>query len=151
MRYILILFIGLTLGACSAPEKPIFKKIENISFNSLTLKKPYSVKLNADAVFNNPNALGAQIKAMDFDVYINGDKTTHIKQEVSAKMPAKSDFSLPIVCSVPLKDVFQELKLKDLFNAKKITYRMTGHLTIDLGGVGIDVPFDHEGEEKMGL
>ncbi len=151
MRYLLVFCAALLLGSCTAPEKPTFKKVENIKFNSLSIKKPYSVKLNADAVFNNPNAIGAQIKAMDFDVFINGKKTTHIKQDVSTKMPAKSDFTLPIICSVPLKEIFQELKLKDLLKAKNIDYRVTGHLTIDLGGVGINVPFDHEGKEKLSL
>ena len=151
MRYFFVFFAVLFLVACSKPEKPIFKKVENITFNSLSIKKPYSVKLNADAIFNNPNALGAQIKAMDFDVYINGKKTNHIEQKVSTKMPANSDFTLPIICSVSLKDIFQELKIKDLLKAKTIKYRVDGHLTIDLGGVGIDIPFDHEGEEKLSL
>lgn len=139
------------LCACSKPVQPTFKKVENISFNSITLKKPYSVKLNADAIFNNPNAFGAQIKAMDIDVYINGKKTNHIEQNVSSKMAANADFTLPIICSVPLNEIFQELKLKDLLKSPKVKYRLDGHLTLDLGGVGIDIPFDHEGEEKLSL
>lgn len=151
MRYLLVLSLTFMLGACSKPENPTFKKLENISFNSLSIQKPYSVKLNADAIFHNPNSLGVQIKAADFDVFINGIKTTHIKQDVSVKMPAQSDFTLPIVCSVGLKDVFEDLKLKDLFKAKKIKYQMNGYLTIDLAGVPIKVPFDVEGEEKLSL
>lgn len=151
MRIAFVIFIALTLSACSSPKKPVFKKIENIKFNSFTLKKPYSVKLDANAVFHNPNSIGAQIKALDFDVFVNGNKATHVEQEVSSKMPANADFTLPIVCSVSLKDVFKDLKLMDLLSPKVIEYRMLGHLTIDLGGVGIDIPFDHAGKEDLGL
>ena len=51
MRYLLVLSLAFMLGACSKPENPTFKKLENISFNSLSIQKPYSVKLNADAIF----------------------------------------------------------------------------------------------------
>ena len=101
MRILMILSLTLLLGACTAPENPSFNKLEKVKFNSLSIKKPYSVTLKADAVFNNPNALGAQISAMDFDVYINQKKTTHIRQDVSVKVSAQSDFTLPIICTIP--------------------------------------------------
>ncbi len=152
MRYALFALILLTLGACSSPQQPVFKTLENIKFNSITLKKPYSVKLDADAVFHNPNSVGAQIKALDFDVFVNGKKATHVDQEVSSKMPANADFVLPIICSVSLKDVFKDLKLQDLFSPKVIDYKIVGHLTIDLGaGVGVDIPFEHADKEDLGM
>ena len=151
MRYAFVVLMALMLAACSSPQKPVFKKIDNIKFNSFTLKKPYSVKLDANAIFHNPNSIGAQIKALDFDVFVNGNKTTHVEQEVSSKMPANADFTLPIICSVSLKDVFKDLNLMDLLSPKLIDYKMVGHLTIDLGGVGIDIPFDHEGNEDLGM
>lgn len=151
MKLFLVFAMALLLSACAKPEKPTFKKLENIKFNSLSIKKPYSVKLNADVVFSNPNTLGAKITSMDFDVFINGIKTTHIKQEVSTKILALSDFSLPIICTVPLKDIFKDLKLKDLLKSKKIKYQMTGYLTIELAGIPVNVPFDVEGEEKLRL
>ena len=151
MKYPLILAITLLLVACTKPEKPTFKKLENIKFNSLSIKKPYSVKLNADAIFNNPNSVGAKITAMDFDVFINGIKTTHIKQDVATKILAQSDFTLPIICTVPLKDIFKDLKITDLLKSQKIQYQMTGYLTINLAGVPVKVPFDVEGEEKLRL
>ena len=151
MRILLLLTIITLFSACENPAQPTFKKLENIKFNSLSIRKPYSVKLNADAIFNNPNTFGAQIKSADFDVIINGVKTTHIKQDISIKMPAHSDFMIPIICMVPLKDVFEDFKIKDLLSSQLIQYQMTGFLTIDLGGLPIKVPFDYNGEERLKL
>ena len=151
MRFLIVISLAFLLGACSSPEKPSFRKLENVKFNSLSIKKPYSVKLNADAVFYNSNALGAQITSMDFDVFINGKKSTHIKQDVIAHMPPYSDFTLPIVCSIPLGEIFQDLKLTDLLKSKTISYKMLGHLKLGLGGLDVKVPFSYEGEESLGL
>jgi len=149
MKYALVFTFALLFCACSKTEKPTFKKLENIKFNSFSIKKPYSVKLNADAIFNNPNSLGANISAMDFDVFINGIKSTHIKQDVSIKIKAQSDFTLPIIATVPLKDIFEDLKITNLLKSQKIDYRMTGYLTLNLAGLPIKVPFDYEGEERL--
>jgi len=151
MRTMSLLFSVCLICACSKPEQPTFKKLENIKFNSLSIRKPYSVKLDANAIFYNPNNLGAQIKSTDFDLFINGIKTTHIKQDVSVKMPAQSDFTFPITGTIPLREVFKDLKLKDILQTMKIKYQIVGYLTIELAGVPIKVPFDYEGEESLGL
>jgi len=150
-RILGLLLCFCLLNACTKPEQPTFQKLENIKFNSLSIRKPYTVKLDANARFHNPNKLGAQIKSTDFDLFINGIKTTHINQDVSVKMPAQSDFSLPISGTIPLQDVFKDLKLKDILKSMKIEYQIVGYLTIDLAGVAIKVPFDYEGEESLGL
>lgn len=152
MRIILLATSLLLLfGACSEPQNPTFNNIKNVKFNSLSIKKPYSVTLNADAEFNNPNAIGAEISAMDFDVFINGIKTTHVTQDVSAKVSAQSDFTLPIICKIPLEDIFKELKLTDVLKSPQIEYEMIGHITVNFAGVDIEVPFNYEGVERLRL
>lgn len=151
MKLILPVILCLAIMACEAPQEPTFQKLENVTFNSLVLKKPYSVTLKADAIFHNPNVLGAKITEMDFDVYINDKKTTKIRQDVSATMPANSDFSLPIECKIPLREVFEDLKLRDILSAKVLKYKMDGHLKIGLGNLEIKVPVVFEGEEKAKL
>ncbi len=148
MKHVMILLASLCILACEAPQEPTFLKLENVSFNSLVLKKPYSVTLKADAIFHNPNVLGAKITEMDFDVFINDKKTTQVRQDVTATMPANSDFTLPIECKIPLKEVFEDLKLKDLLSAKVLKYKMDGHLKIGLGNLEVKVPVTYEGEEK---
>jgi len=151
MKYLIVFTFSLLFCSCSSTEKPTFKKLENVKFNSFSIKKPYSVKLNADAIFNNPNVVGANVTAMDFDVFVNGIKSTHIKQEVATKIKAQSDFTLPVICTVPLTDIFQDFKIADLLKSQEIKYRMEGYLTVEIAGVPIKVPLEYEGEERFRL
>ena len=151
MRYLLVMTISLYFGACSSPEKPVFKSLENVKLNSFSIKKPYSVTLNADAIYHNPNILGADITGMDLDVFVNKKKVTHITQDVIAKMPPKSDFVLPILLKVPLEEIFQDLNFKDLLGLKMIEYELKGHLKVGFGGIDAKIPFSHSGEEALSL
>ncbi len=147
----MIFLFSFFLISCAAPSEPEFKKLENVKFGSLSVIKPYSVTLNADAIFHNPNVLGANITEMNFDVYINDQKTTKINQDISAKMSPNSDFSLPIKCKIPLKEVFKDFKFKDILKEKVLRYKLDGYLKIGLGNVELKVPVTFEDEESFGL
>lgn len=149
MKYLSFCIFTLFALGCSAPVEPVFERLENVKFNSITLVKPYSITLNADAVFYNPNVLGANITEMDFDVYLNGNKATHIRQDLKASMSPKSEFALPIECKVPLKEVFKDIKLKDLYQLKEFDYKLDGHFKLGLGGIEVKIPVIHEGHESL--
>jgi len=148
--HFLFLFSLLFVLSCSAPEEPTFQKLQNVKFDSFGLS-PLSITLNADAIFHNPNSLGAKITEMDFDVYINNKKSTHIRQDLQSTMPAKSDFALPIKYKIPLKEVFKGIKLQEIMKMRSLKYKMDGHLKIGLGSVEVKVPVTYEGEEKIQL
>lgn len=151
MRWVVFCLLGSFMISCSNPEQPTFKSIQNVRFNSVSFIKPYSVTLNVDAIYHNSNRLGADIVEMDFDVFVNGKKATHIKQDVKATMPGRSDFTLPIQVKIPLEEVIKDLKIKDLLNSKVIQYEMKGYLKMGLGDAVVKVPFNYSGEEKIGL
>ncbi len=65
-------------------------------------------------ICHNPNQLGADITEMDIDLFINDQKVTHITQSLRARIPARSDFSVPLELKIPLEDVSQVLFSKDL-------------------------------------
>ena len=133
MRYLLPLLSIFICINCTQPSKPVFKSIENVKFNSFSIQKPYSVTFNADLIYHNPNQLGADITEMDFDVFIDDQKVTHITQSLRARMPARSDFTLPLELKIPLEDVIQDLSFKDLLSSRTINYQMIGHFKMGLG------------------
>ena len=143
----------LFLVACNAPQKPEFQKMENVTFKSVSFSGPLTVTLSGDAVFNNPNAIGANVTEVDLDVFINDKKVTHVKQNVSAIMPANADFRLPLEFDVPLKDVFKDAKitLNDIFKKKILQYKLVGNIKVGLGSVEVKVPVDYADEEEVKL
>ena len=149
MKTLLACCICILLVSCSSPKKPYFKELQNVKFDSFSLKKPYSVKLRADAVYHNPNALGTNISELDIEVFINDAKTMHLTQEIKATMPPQSDFALPIICEIPLDDVFKNFDTSQLLSSLKIDYRMDGHLKVGLGSANVRVPFSYEGTEPI--
>jgi len=79
------------------------------------------------------------------------ERKPHINQDISAKVLRQSDFTLPIICTIPLKEVFEDLSFTDLLKSRTIKYKMLGYITLDLAGVPLKVPFDYEGVESIGF
>ncbi len=151
MRYLVyFLFIGLLLISCSGPEKPEFTKLDNVKFKSASLQE-MKVTLSGDAVLFNPNPVGTNISKMDFDVYANGKKVTQIKQNVTASIPGDSEFKLPLEFDIPIKDVIDDIKptLSDVFDKKKLKYKVDGHLTVNIAGADLKIPVTYEDEEEI--
>ena len=133
------------------PDQPEFKSLENVQFNSFSFQRPYSVTLNADAIYYNPNTLGADIKEMDFDVFIDDKLVTHITQDIEAKMPAQSEFTLPVQVKIPLEEVMKDLNIRDLLSSREINYRLDGDFKMGIGKAMVKVPFKYSGTERVGL
>jgi len=153
LTYFFLFGICLSLFACDGPEYPEFVEMKNVKFKSVGFLNGLSITCKADAVFKNPNPVGAKVTEVNLDVTIDGKKVTTIKQEVSAKMPANSEFILPLNFDVPLKKAFPDLKstLGNLLKSKKLNYQLEGTLKVGLGKVEVAVPVDYEGEEEVKL
>lgn len=150
--FILILSI-FQLTACSGPEYPEFQELKNAKFKSVGFLHGASVTFNADAIFYNPNPIGAKVTEVDLDLYIDDKKVTHINQDVSAVMKANSNFTLPLSFDIDLKDLFKDGKsaLGGLLKTQKIQYKMKGTLKVGVGSIEIAVPVEYEGEEEIKL
>ncbi len=141
----------LLFAACSGPSSPEFKKMENIRFKSAKLEGNAGVQLTADALFHNPNMLGATLSSIDFDIFANNKKMTHIQQNISTSIPGNADFSLPLTFKIPLKKLIAELKgakgwdiLKNPFEKKEIMIKADGHVKVALAGTDIKIPVTYE-------
>ena len=152
-------FLAITLGlsclffGCENPQQPVFKTLEKVRFKSFSIADGGSVTMTGNAIFHNPNTLGADISAVDLDVYINGKMVTHVVQEVNASMSGNADFSLPLNFKVPLKDAVKDFKfsLNDIFKKKLVEYQLDGHIKAGLGSAQVRIPVKYEGEEELRL
>lgn len=152
MKLLSTLFLfALLFSACDSVDYPEFKEMKNVKFKSVSFNNGPSVTLKADAVFFNPNPIGANVTEVNLDVYIDDKKVTNIKQDVSAVMGSNSDFTLPLDFNVPLKEVFKDAKpaIGNIFKKRKIDYRMDGTLKVGVGSVEVAVPVEYAGEEEV--
>jgi len=141
------------LASCAQPSSPEFKKMENVQFKSASFLNGPSVTLVGDAVFYNPNTLGAQVTEIDMDVIINGKKVTRVKQDVSANMQGQAEFILPLSFEIPLEEIFKDFKptLGDIFKKRIIEYKLIGSIKVGLGNLELKVPVEYEDEEELKL
>ncbi|MFK7935820.1 MAG: LEA type 2 family protein [Saprospiraceae bacterium] len=151
--YFVLLLFAIQFTACNAPEYPEFVEMQNVKFKSVGFLNGLNVTCTADAVFNNPNAVGANVTEVNLDVSIDGKKVTTIKQEVSAKMPANSAFTLPLDFDIPLREVLKDVKpsLSNILKNRKLNYQIDGTLKVGLGAVEVAIPVDYAGEEEVKL
>lgn len=146
-----LLFI-LCISACKQPQKPEFKSMENVKFQSVMLDKSVSVNMIAQAVLHNPNPVGVTITGMDFDLFADGKKVSKVTQNVAAEMPANSDFKLPLAFSIPLAEVFKDFKptIKQLMGKRTVNLKVVGHLKVK-AGVEIKIPVSYEDKYDVAL
>ncbi len=132
---------------------PEFVRLDNIKFKNVTLPPDLKITFTSDAVINNPNPYKLTISKVDFDVIVDGKKTTHITQDLEIEMAANSDFSLPLSFEVPIaqKEFFQNFKnvLNGAWKKQSIKIRSLGTITIRQSRVQFDIPFDYDDEYRL--
>lgn len=146
-----MLITGLALvTACSTPEAPEFKRIENLKIN---LVDQNTAKINADVVFFNPNARKLEIKNVDAALSVEDKQVAELNREYDIEAAANADFAVPLDLELPLKELDMNL-LSTAFSmlsgeTKKIRYQ--GKVRVKAYGFSFNVPFDQEQEVKIKL
>jgi LEA14-like dessication related protein len=144
MKKLLFLFTILLLGSCKNPYKDIaFVEIKNPTLEKVTL---HQLDILATCVLYNPNSVAINLEEVDFDVYVNGNKTALIKQLEKVLMPANSEFEFPIRASVSPKEVYGE-KGKGVLGAalqilasQKVDVKYEGSIKVGKGAIHFRVP-----------
>ncbi len=151
MKNLLILSSLFFLSACTVTENVEFKKIENVQFKGATLQG--DITLTANAILNNPNDFGVEIKRIQSKVFIDDKEVSNLRQEVSTQMPANSDFSLPLEIDIPAKKVFGDVGglIGGLLKNKTVLLKMESVVTLDILGKEVDIPYTHEEEKGLKL
>ena len=152
MKQFMFFLLTVSILSCSAPEEPYFKKLKNVSFDSVSILNPLNISMQADAILHNPNALGANITGMNLELFVNGIKASDIEQDISARMSAKSDFTLPLKFKISLKDVLKDFKLSDLAKEKVLKYQLKGNLKVGVGtNLDVTLPINYEDQQELKL
>lgn len=155
-RIIGVLFFLALLGGgyyiynqASNLQYPEFVRIQNIKFKNVTLPPNIKVTFVSDAIINNPNPHSLTIAGADFDVYVEDKKVTNVKQELEVKMPANSEFALPLSFEIPLKSKSFFKNFTSDWKKTSIKIRSVGTITIKEARVKFDIPFDYDDEYRL--
>ncbi|WP_298879673.1 LEA type 2 family protein [uncultured Polaribacter sp.] len=147
--YLLLLF--LIISSCSVNKQPVFIKVDNVKISSF---KSDTIRLKAEAFFENPNDVGGEISTDEIKVIINGAEVAQVSSE-EFKVPARKEFVIPLVVVIPAKKVFENNKngiLGGLLNSiinKSIKVQFKGDIEYKVFGFSKEYPVDHIQEIKF--
>lgn len=150
LRFPLLILLLLMGGATALyfyiyKSEPYFVKMENVRVTNFTRD---GIVLTGKALCNNPNNLEAKLNACDIKVSANGKHVGDVNQRFSTKVPANSDFSVPLTVTFSPRKVF---KLTELLGAaftslkgKKIFVKYTGKIVVNILGQDLDFPVEYD-------
>ncbi|MGJ8760534.1 LEA type 2 family protein [Polaribacter sp. AHE13PA] len=147
--YFVLFFTFIT--SCSVREKPIFIKVDNVKVSSF---KGDTIRLKASAFFENPNDVGGVISTDEIKVIVNGAEVAQVSSD-EFEVPARKEFSIPLMVVIPAKKVFDNNKngilggLLNSFLNKSIKVQFTGDLKYKVFGYSSVYPIDQIQEIKF--
>ncbi|APZ47842.1 hypothetical protein BW723_16765 [Polaribacter reichenbachii] len=142
----LILFFN-----CSVKKQPIFIKVDDVKIVSFAAD---TLKLRANAFFENPNDVGGKIATDDIAIFVNEIEIAQVFSD-EFKVPAKDKFTIPLTANVPTKKLLNSDKngvlggLINSFITKKVNVRIKGNLEYVVFGFKKEFIVDKTEEIKI--
>lgn len=129
-RFLIVLLIIGTALSCAVNKEPIFIKVDNVKLVSISAD---TIRIKAEAFFENPNDVGGEISTDELKIYTNNIEVAQIFSD-EFKVPARKAFQIPLQAKIPTKKLLNTNKngvlggLINSFITKKINIRIKGNL-----------------------
>lgn len=147
MNRFLLIFGIVILAACNRPEEePEFLRVDNIKVTKVTGKEAF---LNGDAFFYNTNDVRMKLKAVDIDIEMEGKKIGTINHKVKTRIPAKSEFKVPLDATFDIRDIGLLNGIISVLGGKKVKVHYTGKIKVAVYGITYNVPIDYDDEVRL--
>ncbi len=149
IRNLLIFLSGalIMLGACNRPEEaPEFMGVTNIKVSRV---ENTTAHLNGDALFHNPNNVKMVLRKIDVKVSLEGKQVGNIDQNTKIKIPAESDFTVPLDASFDIGEVGVLNSLLGMLGGKTMQVHYEGHVRVTMHGIPFRIPVDYEDDIKL--
>lgn len=148
-------FLGLfiLMCSCNVNKEPVFIKIDNLKLISF---KNDTIRLKANAFFQNPNDVGGKISTDEIKVIVNGTEVAQVSSD-EFKVPARNEFIMPLKVAISAKQIFKNNKngiLGGLLNSilkKSIKVQFKGDLKYKVFGYSSNYPVDITQDLKIKL
>lgn len=139
---------AIAVSCNDASKAPEFRRIANVKVAKVAGKEAI---LNGDAFFYNPNKTSVVLRKVNIDVFMEGKRIGVIDQVLKTKIPAESEFKVPVDASFSIGDVGLLNGLMSMLGGKKMNVRYVGKIKLKVYGVPFAVPVDYEDEIKLRL
>ena len=132
-------------------KQPVFIKVDNVKVISL---RSDTIRLKADAFFENPNDVGGKISTDEIKVIVNGTEVAQVSSD-EFKVPARKEFTIPLKVVIPTKKIYENNKngilggLINSFLKKSIKVQFKGNLKYKFFGFKKDFIVDQTQEIKL--
>lgn len=146
-RLLSALVIFSAVWSCAPKEPVVFKEVKNIAVD-LSDGKPV---LRGDVFLYNPNRMKMKLKEINVLVTVDGNPSAEVKHRLDVAVPARADFSVPLVAQLTLKQSGLLDTVVGLLGGRKYEVVFTGYLRIAVHGVTIKVPIAQKQELKLNL
>lgn len=139
------------ISSCSVNKQPTFIKVDKVKVASFSGD---TIRLKAEAFFTNPNDVGGKISTDEIKVIVNGAEVAQVSSE-EFKVPARKNFTIPLVVVIPARKVFENNKngilggLLNSFLKKSIQVQFKGDIKYKVFGYSNVYPVDEIQEIKF--
>ncbi len=135
------------LFSCAPKEEIVFKGVRNIVVEMDETKQEPLLK--GEAFFYNPNSMKMKLKEISVDVLVDGKLSAKVRQDLKLPIPPKSDFSVPLIATLSLKELGLLDTIINLIGGKKYQIQYMGYIRVSVHGVTIKVPVKHKEELRI--
>lgn len=142
-----IIFFGALIfffQGCVPKEEVVLKQIRDVVVDASS-----DPKLKANAIFHNPNAKRGRLKKIKVDIYVNEKKVGSVDQELTIKIPARGEFTVPLEVNLAMKELGFMDTLLGFLGGKKFDVRYEGFLKLTYHGFPIKVPVNYKDEVRI--
>jgi len=145
IKYIVkLLFVFLLIQSCTVNETPEFIKVSNVGITDYSAE---TITITSDLVFHNPNSVGGVLQVNKMKVWVNDIDLGTVNSE-DFKVPAKEEFSVPIVFEIPYNKIFKDrenivLNVLNALKKQSIEVNYKGNITYKLSAFSYDYPIDY--------
>jgi LEA14-like dessication related protein len=140
------LFVTLAIiSGCDKPDQDIvLRRVKDVVADASS-----DPTLKAVAVFYNPNNASGRLKGISVDIFVNGKKAGSVDRDYKIRIPAKSEFSVPLEVKLNMKELGTMQTLLSVLGGNKFDVRYQGKLRLSYRGVPIKVPVDYKDEIRV--
>ena len=138
--------ISIILFSCKKPQGFDYRDVRNIKVEKLGFD---NTALKMDLVYFNPNNFGVTLKNVDCDIFVNNNFLGHYKLDTIMKIEKRSEFSLPSILQIDMKNVYKNAL--SVLLSKEIELNVKGASKVSKFGINVNVPFDYKGKHKLNI
>lgn len=138
-----ILLIG-SLVSCGKMKDPVFKGIENVKMNGLSIE---ASSVTLDIRYLNPNNFKGKLKLAEGDAWMDSTYLGHFVVDTTVDIPANSEFLVPVKLAVDMKQM-----LKNSFTAflnEEVTLKITGKAKAGKSGFYRNFSLNYLGKQNL--